>query len=91
MSVRSVKIFATTCEFGRSGLHPQPQPHWSHVTDAGHSIPLSRPSRAPRATSSRAESISQPRREIRGEETPRDAREPDLVRAGVIAAPLLAF
>ena len=44
-------------------------------------IPLSRPSRAPRATSSRAESIAEPRREIRGEETPRDAREPDLVRA----------
>ena len=43
-------------------------------------IPLSRPSRAPRATSSRAESIAEPRREIRGEETPRDAREPDLVR-----------
>ena len=42
-------------------------------------IPLSRPSRAPRATSSRAESIAEPRREIRGEETPRDAREPDLV------------
>jgi hypothetical protein len=65
------------------------------VTDAARSISLSRPSRAPRAASSRAESISEPRREIRGEDTPRDAREPNLAQpAGVsviLGAPLLVF